>query len=386
MRTLLELTEYVPLRLPPDKLPTAVAHYLWQTYDVHGHSLEVIFPSPKTDHHWQLTALGWIGHVPLDDAHTLVIHPKIPWSALFRMWEVAYGLESHHLLAGLVDVASVRDFYQHLAYALAQWALARARLGLYRAYLTETRPLTAVRGRITTYPTPPQVALTCEYHQSTTDVPDNQILAYTLAQIARRQLDDERVQTAVRRAAHLFQSATTYQTFTPADCTGRSYNRLNQDYEPLHALCRFFLEQSGPVHAAGDHHQPAFLINTARLYERFVAVWLAAHLPLPWRIQAQETVYIGAHNDLQLMIDGVIYDGNGRARLVLDTKYKTPDKPAPADVSQVVTYAKAKGCHEAILIYPAELTRPLDITIGDVRVRSLTFAPDGALAVEELWG
>ena len=36
-----------------------------------------------------------------------------------------------------------------------------------------------------------------------------------------------------------------------AECVGRLYNRLSDDYEPLHGLCRFILEQSGPGIAGG---------------------------------------------------------------------------------------------------------------------------------------
>jgi 5-methylcytosine-specific restriction enzyme subunit McrC len=64
---------------------------------------------------------------------------------------------------------------------------------------------------------------------------------------------------------------------------------------------------------------------------------------------------------------------------VLDTKYKMAAKVDNADISQIVTYAKAKGCHEAVLIYPTQLQRPLDVQIADLHVRSLTFALDADL-------
>lgn len=372
----LTLTEYEPLRLPADMLPTAVLEQLWRDYDLHGRQLEVTFPSPKTDNQWQLTALGWVGLIPLGRQGVLDIRPKTPLPNLFRLWETAYGLQDTHLLDGLVATASLRDFYQHLAYALARRALRRAQQGLYRAYLPQTRPLPAIRGQIAHYPQPPQVQTTCRFQEATTDLPDNQIVAYTLAHIARSGLCAGSAQTAVRRAAHVWQSAAAPLPATPADCVGRSYTRLNQDYAPLHALCRFFLEHSGPAHRPGDHAMQPFLLNMARLYERFVAAWLAAHLPAPWRVRAQETVSIGARNELQFTPDLVLYDENGRPHTILDTKYKTPDAAATGDVSQVVTYAQAKGCREAVLVYPQALARPLDVYVGDVRVRSLAFAPE----------
>jgi 5-methylcytosine-specific restriction enzyme subunit McrC len=61
---------------------------------------------------------------------------------------------------------------------------------------------------------------------------------------------------------------------------------------------------------------------------------------------------------------------------VLDTKYKRVSMPSTNDIAQVVAYAKAMHCHDAILTYPFPPVRPLDATIGDVRVRSVTFALD----------
>ncbi len=43
-------------------------------------------------------------------------------------------------------------------------------------------------------------------------------------------------------------------------------------------------------------------------------------------------------------------------------------------MAQVVTYAEALGCPEAILVYPIADAPPLDVHIGSVRVRSALFA------------
>jgi 5-methylcytosine-specific restriction enzyme subunit McrC len=61
---------------------------------------------------------------------------------------------------------------------------------------------------------------------------------------------------------------------------------------------------------------------------------------------------------------------------VIDTKYKKPDRPSAADVQEVVTYAEAKGCTEAVLVYPVAIPRAALLTVGRKSVRSLTFALD----------
>ena len=124
------------------------------------------------------------------------------------------------------------------------------------------------------------------------------------------------------------------------DCIGRLYNRLNDDYHPMHCLCRFFLEHSGPSHKVGDHTFLPFLVDMSRLYEKFVAEWLKTRLPSEYTLKIQENIRIGADKEIQFDIDLVIYEKiSERAKFVLDTKYKVPDHISNTDLSQVVTYA-----------------------------------------------
>ena len=123
---------------------------------------------------------------------------------------------------------------------------------------------------------------------------------------------------------------------------------------------------------------PAFArFDMARLYEKFVAQWLHQNLPPHLALKEQENVDVDENGRFQINIDLVITDKNsGQTLFVLDTKYKTPLKPSQVDISQIVTYAKAKNCHEAILVYPEPLPRPLDIWLDDLHIRSLTFPLD----------
>jgi 5-methylcytosine-specific restriction enzyme subunit McrC len=298
------------------------------------------------------------------------------------MLEVAYRLE-FKVLERLVGCQSLAEFYERLANILARRVLDRGRQGFYRAYLGQTEQLPYVRGQLDVrqlIQSPTQIKLKCHYQEHTADIEENQILAWTLFRIARSGMCTERVLPTVRRAYRSLQGLVTLTPHPPKACLGCWYNRLNDDYRPLHALCRFFLEQSGPSHQVGDRMMLPFLVNMARLYELFVAEWLKAHLPPGFNLKVQEKVNIGQANTLYFDIDLVLYEAKtGAIRCVLDTKYKAPNAPAPDDVSQVVTYAEAKGCREAILIYPIPLSQPLDEMIGNIRVRSLTFSLDNDL-------
>lgn len=376
---IIELTEYQPVNFPAEAIPSAVGQALWEKY---RQQVEVQEPSFKTNGQWRLTSQGWAGHIPLTPAFRFVLKPKIELSNLFRMWEYAYRLNSFHLFDGLVDCQSLPEFYERLAHILALRVLGRGRKGFYRAYLAQAERLPYVRGRLelqSAAQRPGQVNLPCRYEEHTADIADNQILAWTLGCIARSGLCTERVLPTVRRAYHAFQGLVTPVAYGPQACLRRTYHRLNEDYRPLHALCRFFLAQSGPSHLPGDQAMLPFLVDMARLYELFVAEWLRVHLPAHLELKTQEQVDLSPVNALHFQIDLSLYERSTGATLaVLDTKYKV-GPPSSDDIAQVMAYARVKRSPEAILVYPTPLPQPLDTTLDGLRIRSLTFALAGNL-------
>ena len=288
------------------------------------------------------------------------------------MLATVYGLQELTFLPGLVQSSSLRDLRALAAY-LRRRVMARRRRGLYQAYVPANGALPYV------WPDAPAgapaLAPGSGAHRGScsTTWAENQLLALTLQHIARSGLCQEEVQTAVRRAFHGLNGVT---PVGPAVEAGWRYHRLNVDYAPLHALCHFFLTHTGPGHDTGDRLMLPFLVYMPRLFEQFVARWLQQHLPPPLELRVQEQVGVGETGGaLSFTLDMVLYDGSGRAQMVLDTKYKT--EVAAADIHQIVTYAELRRCREAVLVYPQRLGTPLDVQIGDVRVRTLTFGLEG---------
>jgi 5-methylcytosine-specific restriction enzyme subunit McrC len=240
-----------------------------------------------------------------------------------------------------------------------------------------------VRGRLElarTLATPWQPNPACRYQEQTADVEENRIIAWTLWQVLRSGIGSEAVLPLVRQSFHAVRGAATLEWVAPESCVGRVYHRLNQDYRSIHALCRFFLEHTGPGHHSGDHEMLPFLIDMARLFEHFVAAWLRRHLPATWQVRAQERITLDGQGQVYFEPDLTVYHAaTGRVRSVLDTKYKTPEKPSSEDIAQVIAYAHLKGATEAVLIYPTGLAQPVDVQSRGVRVRSLSFRLDGDL-------
>ncbi|MFO7537472.1 MAG: restriction endonuclease [Chloroflexota bacterium] len=381
MNERLDLREYESYRLPAAALPTILGRRLWAEY---GEVVDVAFPSPKTADCWQLTPQGYAGYIPLSPTLHMQLLPKVSLDNLIYLLAYVYDLDEWRLLDGLQPAASLPGFYEQLADLLARRVRRRVRLGLHRDYLLVERPLPYLRGQLRPKPgrqSPTTTALTCRYQEQTAVISDNQLLAYTLGHLARGSLlTQAAIQQRVVRAYRLLRSLVGEgeRPFTSDDCLHINYTRLNQDYRPLHALCRFFLSHTMPVlPRSGLAQTIPFLVDMARLYEQFVAAWLQANLPDGWQLQVQEQVIVGPDEALRFNIDLVLYDAQGQPQLVLDSKYKTPGTPSNPDFNQVLVYAQAKGCRQAVLVYPQPLPRPLDVTLAGVRVRSLTFALDG---------
>lgn len=381
----ISLTEYKQVALPADQLSQQEASRL---HDEFGTQVSVDPPSFKTGDRWLLSSQGWVGTVPVNEDLLLVLEPKVPIANLFRMLEYAYDLKSFRLFDGMVACESLQDVYDRLANILARRVLDRTRSGLYREYVGHSGSLGYVRGSLDfrrMASRPWSTSLPCVWQEHDADVADNQILAWALYLIARGGWTRPETIRNVRAAFRAVGGAVTLRSISPRECANRIYNRLNKDYEPLHALCRFFLEQSGPGVSPGDRKMLPFLVDTARLYESFVGAWLAEYIERhcsEYRLYAQRRLDLNDTSSLRIDIDIVIYRADTQEVVwVLDTKYKARESPAAADLQQVVAYASACRSSLAGLIYPVALAAPFDGTYGasDIHVRTLHFALDGDL-------
>lgn len=376
-----ELREYRVVELSRGEIPESAGQLLHNRF---GDKVSVEPPSFKTDQKWRFTSNGWVGYIPIDDSLGFSLQPKVELSDLFRMLEYAYNLKSFYFLEGLTNAGSLENFYERLAHVLAKRVMARARRGIYRTYLEEKDSLPYLRGSLSINDQLRRmwrVNLACEFQEHSADIEENQILTWTLDRIARSGACTERVLPAVRLAYRVMYSAARVQPFPSSACVGRLYDRLNSDYEPMHALCRFFLENSGPAHESGDRQMLPFLVDMAMLFERFVVEWLKTNCPRDARVESQEPHHFGTAKSITFRIDIVLRDAfTGDPFAIADTKYKIPaGSPDSSDVAQVVAYAEAKGCSEAFLVYPADIETPLDDRIGNIRVRSVSFSLDGDL-------
>lgn len=368
----ISLREYQSKNIGKDFIAFDAGKMLWQNF---GKYITVEFPNPQTEQNWRLTPQGYVGQIKTDELE-IRLNPKVALDNLFGMLEHAYDLKLE-LGKQEIRLDSLNDIFERLAMILAKRICDRIQKGLYRAYVGTEKRLAFVRGRINIPKNIRQVwdpSIHCKFEQHTSDLEDNQILFLAMIAVLRTGICTKSKLPTIRKAFHGLKGAVSETSFDARHCINRDYNRLNFDYKPMHSICRFILEHTGPSHKAGDRDMLPFLINMNRLYERFVAMWLASNCPGDWTFGIHEALSFGIENTVRFDIDLVLRDrATRKAIAVLDTKYKAPESPATDDIFQVIAYAESLNCREAFLVYPKDLQNKLDITVGNIRVRSITF-------------
>lgn len=369
---IIELEEETDRAVSKDDLDDILALALSKS----GH-FDVQFPSVITGHKYIVRSKGWVGHIPVGAQIIVKVRPKLPISSIFGMLEVAYNLKSFALLEGETSVNTIEELFERVASILAHRVLDRARKGLYQAYLTRRDDLAFVRGRIDIRlkrSLHGSAYLHCEFQHLTHDLEDNQILLWALHQTSRAPLRRPHVIRAVRQAHRVLSGTVSLNAKGAEDCINRFYHRLNEDYHPLHGLCRLLLEHLGPDIDQGEHVFLPFRLNMPLLFEAFVAEWLKLHAPQNWLVTVQHEAKLKANAELTFRIDLIFADKrSGQAFAVVDTKYKSAELPTESDIQQVVAYAVEIGVNRAFLLYPHSRSSPIHVRVGDIDVRSLAF-------------
>lgn len=372
----IELTEETPSMIAPGELSQEEALAVHKRF---GAQVAISFPTVLTENRFELRPSGYVGQLPILSDLLIRIAPKIPITNIFGMLEYAYNLKSFKLFEGMVDVTVIEDLFERLAAILARRVLGRVRKGLYSSYIKEEDDLPFVRGRIGIAPTVRGMlrgatTLWCQYEEHTADVQDNRILAWTLYCLRKLQFKRQSVQRDVRQAYLALAGTVTVTPANARECIDRFYHRLNDDYEPMHGLCRLFLEQLGPGIDAGEHVFLPYIVDMPILFETFVAQWLREHVPSELQVTPHYRVKLDANVNLIFDMDIVIRSKTtGQVLAILDTKYKRAAQPDAKDISQVTTYALQMKAPKAILIYPSLQTQPIEVQIGEISVQSLTF-------------
>jgi len=370
------IEEYEDKRVPQSELSDGDVQYLDEEFDS---ELEIGGPSSLNDWNWILRNEGFVGHIQLPAGTSIELSPGIELDNVFGMLEYAYDLGQFNLAEeNVYDSETVQGFYDKIASIFAQNVNKRRKQGLFRSYQDREEKSQRIRGRVDfrkTVQKPWDPKAHVKYREMTADNEDNQILLYTLNRISRSGFAREETLQEVRRGIRSLRGSISYNEFESNDCVGRRYNRLNQDYQRMHALARLILDTSGPSHEEGDAEMIPYTVYMPDLYELFVARWMKENLPKRYSVDPQKYVELG-DTGLFYRIDVVLNDDRtGEKVAVLDTKYREPDTGSPdtSEVNQVLGYAKKMETEKAFLVYPVELDNSFPLRLDDVEIDCLKF-------------
>lgn len=376
----LELKEFQTVKVPKNDISDEVSAIVNSKF---YKQIKLFPPWSGNNYQWELTSQGWVGYIQASKNYGFSLVPKVRLQNLFGMLSYAYRLKSFFFLEGEYQATTLQEFYDYLAGKLSDFILNRHRKGLFREYISEIDILPYVRGRIDVKKAinkPWIVGIENSYQNHTADIEFNQILSYSLDIISRSRLCSVRILPKVRKAHRIISRYSRPVPFSSKESISFLYNRLNQDYRPIHILCRFFIEHVGPQFNVGEHNMLPFMVNMDRLFELFVYEWLKEHLPKHFSITAQEKIFIGDDQDLFFKADLLIKDkASGKVMCILDTKYKSTSSPESNDLAQMIAYAQTKGSDLAILIYPIILEKPFNFQSGNISVHCLSFCIEDTL-------
>ncbi len=365
-KRIIDLPEYQPVAIPAGEIARSQLEIIRSKF-----SMVVDVQSSFYGDEFTLINRGFAGSLPIDRSLSLRLVPKLPISNIFRMMEYAYNTDLK-FNKGEMDVSDIEDIFRIIAKLLALRILMRAKKGLYREYKDRRERLPYLRGRMDIrdrIARPHQISFDCTYQDFTQDIAENRIALYALF-LASRYPD---IDPIVRKAMRIL-SGVSLLVHSSMDIDDIVYNRLSEDYRMIHGLSRFIIENTGPTINDDGRTLLPFHINMADLFERFVVGWLRENTD-GLVIHAQRRCFIDSNGHFEHIFDILIEDIHSRENLcIIDTKYKTPDRPSSHDIDQIIAYCATMGdVQRGILLYPRAVRIPLNAVREKYHVQSMTF-------------
>jgi 5-methylcytosine-specific restriction enzyme subunit McrC len=324
---------------------------------------------------------SWVGVVRLQDFEIRVT-PKLAGgnAGLVQMLSLTSGLAAlrRNRSRRYLHVEPSVHLFDLIALLFAEACERIVRGGLLHDYVESESILPVLRGRLLVGE---QVRrhygrvdrLACRYDDHLTDIVDNQIVAAALA-LCRSRVSHPAVRLHVHRLHTLFTAACSAENVIDLKSVRAEmrYHRLNEHYRQAHELAWLLFDGMGvdDLLQSGSTRSFAFLLDMNRLYERFIARFVAFALQnSDYRIRTQRQdrsiIWDMMRNKpyTSVVPDILIETSNGR-RLAVDAKYKLYDERrlSTADIYQSFLYAYAYNDTgdrgpAALLIYPASAQR-----------------------------
>jgi 5-methylcytosine-specific restriction enzyme subunit McrC len=234
------------------------------------------------------------------------------------------------------------------------------RQGLARKYRKVQENQRALRGRLHI---PGQIRdnlihkerFNTEYSSYDYDHLINQVLRETLLVLMQLPIRFD-LRSRVKRQLLLFDDISG-QNITQHHLDSIHLNRKTQRYSQALEIARLILLNYHPDISRGANHVLALMFDMNQLWELFIAKMMKRHLGGRYEVKAQQSnVFWRSEITYKKLKPDIILISKDAARekIIIDTKWKTPDRSGPSDhdLRQLFAYNHLFGSTRGILLYP----------------------------------
>jgi 5-methylcytosine-specific restriction enzyme subunit McrC len=336
-----------------------------------------------------------VGHFELPSGRIIIVEPKIDAASVFRMLGYVFS-DEHRKLFERPDVqyASERLLFEPLVERFSALVTARTKKGLLQDYIRHEENLGVFRGALNIEAHVQENLgrenrVHCRFFEQTVDVSDNRYVKATLWHLIQFGGWTPRTAQSLIRNLHHFDGVT-LEPLRPQGLPNRHYHRLNDDYRPIHELCRLFAECSSVSEHFGSIRLNGFLLDMNRLFEEFVeTAFLNASQHSDRRVTRQGSTQLSLSTGAPKIKPDVTVWSADRVVAIADAKYKGGYATPPnADMYQVIAYGTVLDCPEVYLLYPqTEIEAERDFPVLNspivVKTRQLDISSSNAVACAE---
>ena len=283
----------------------------------------------------------------------------------------------------VAKLGSVRDDWFELLTRLFAVELHKNLLfGPFRSYTLREERLAVMRGK---WLVAKQLArrphlhhqFELAYDEFTLDTPLNQVFRHVVDSLLRltREPSNRRLLTAL----HAMLIDVSRLGYIPDAIREKiQFNRLNERFQTAYNFAQMFLDQESMMLRTGQRQLFAFVLDMNRLFEQFVAGFIARHKKGIFPLRHEELILTvqsrgervhllqrepDGKSMIRLVPDILINDLRGGRRLIVDTKYKrlggvsSDLRISESDLYQMIAYMIRFQCERCLLLYPEERGR-----------------------------
>lgn len=319
---------------------------------------------PWTGDLYQIEVRSHVCRALLPSSKRLVrVQPKMPIRNVLEMLGVAYGLytKKHGDPFGDLGEAEYErapEIFETLVRYFLDKIEAKLMRGLMSDYVWREDDLTTIRGRISfdlhiRHSLIQRDRISCRFSEFLRDIPENQVLLWTLFVLSRMDFWMEETKRRIFAAIKQFHGVS-LKVHRRGEFPEFHYHRLNDDYKDLHAWARLFVNMTAFSDKVGEIRFRGFLLDMNDLFEKYISqAFLENHGQ--FEVKDQRRGLLFEERDVPIRPDLTILL-NGRPVAVVDAKYKRTHEEEfkNFDVYQMIAYSTALGVDSAFLIYPEE--------------------------------